>query len=35
MGKMLGTYLMEKVVDGRRFEVTIPSFHMVVPFKLN
>ena len=35
MGKMFGTYLMEKVVDGKRFEVTIPAFNMVVPFKLN
>lgn len=35
LGKMFGTYLMEKVVDGKRFEVKIPSFNMVVPFKLN
>jgi ApaG protein len=35
LGKMFGTYLMEKVVDGKRFEVTIPAFHLVVPFKLN
>jgi ApaG protein len=35
LGKMFGTYLMEKVVDGSHFEVSIPEFHMVVPFKLN
>lgn len=34
-GKMLGTYLMERIVDGHRFEVTIPEFNMVAPFKLN
>lgn len=35
IGKMLGTYLMEKIVDGQRFEATIPEFNMVAPFKLN
>lgn len=35
IGKMRGTYLMEKVVDGSRFKVTIPEFVMVVPYKLN
>ncbi|MEM7548651.1 MAG: Co2+/Mg2+ efflux protein ApaG [Bacteroidota bacterium] len=35
IGKMFGTYLMEKVVDGNQFKVRIPEFHMVVPFKLN
>ncbi|UII30301.1 Co2+/Mg2+ efflux protein ApaG [Fulvivirga ulvae] len=35
LGKMLGTYLMERIVDGHRFEVTIPEFNMVAPFKLN
>lgn len=35
LGKMWGTYLMERIVDGHRFEVTIPEFTMVVPFKLN
>ena len=34
-GKMYGTYLMEKVVDGSRFEVAIPEFNMVIPFLLN
>ncbi len=34
-GKMYGTYLMEKIVDGKQFEVTIPEFNMIVPFMLN
>ncbi|TRX62083.1 Co2+/Mg2+ efflux protein ApaG [Fulvivirga sp. M361] len=35
IGKMWGTYLMERIVDGKSFEVTIPEFTMIVPFKLN
>jgi len=35
LGKMNGTFLMERMVDGRKFEVTIPEFTMVAPFKLN
>ncbi|MDX1629762.1 MAG: Co2+/Mg2+ efflux protein ApaG [Fulvivirga sp.] len=34
-GKMKGTYLIERIVDGHRFMVTIPEFNMVAPFKLN
>lgn len=34
-GKMYGTYLMEKIVDGKQFEVVIPEFTMVVPYLLN
>lgn len=34
-GKMHGTYLMEKVVDGSQFEVVIPEFTMIVPYLLN
>ena len=34
-GKMKGSYLMEKVVDGGRFEVNIPEFSMIVPYRLN
>lgn len=34
-GKMYGTYLMEKIVDGSQFEVIIPEFSMIVPFLLN
>ncbi|MCU0393121.1 MAG: Co2+/Mg2+ efflux protein ApaG [Thermoflexibacter sp.] len=35
MGKMKGTYLMERVSDGHQFEVTIPEFIMIVPYILN
>ena len=32
---MHGTYLMEKLVDGKHLDILIPEFTMVVPFKLN
>jgi ApaG protein len=35
MGKMRGTYLMERMVDGKKFDVTIPEFNLIVPYKLN
>jgi ApaG protein len=35
MGKMYGTYLMEDVANKKQFDVNIPSFDMVVPFKMN
>lgn len=35
IGKMVGTYLMEKVVDGSTFRVNIPEFTMVAPLRLN
>ena len=35
MGKMKGSYLMERVLDGKSFNVSIPEFNMIVPFKLN
>jgi ApaG protein len=35
IGKMFGTYLMERLVDGTRFQVAIPEFVMVAPFRLN
>ena len=35
IGKMGGTFLMERIVDGDRFNVIIPEFTMVAPFKLN
>lgn len=35
MGKMYGTYLMENINSTRRFSVSIPSFEMMVPYKLN
>ena len=35
MGKMSGTYLMTRRDDDSLFEVAIPAFQMVAPFKLN
>jgi ApaG protein len=35
LGKMRGTYLMERLVDGKKFDVTIPEFNLIVPYKLN
>lgn len=35
MGKMYGTYAMENLQDKSMFEVNIPVFEMVVPFKMN
>ncbi len=35
MGKMAGTYLIERIIDGRRFRVTIPEFTMIAPYRLN
>ena len=35
MGKMYGTYLMENINNKKEFQVNIPSFEMIVPFKNN
>ena len=35
MGKMYGTYLMENSDNKKEFQVNIPSFEMIVPFKNN
>ena len=35
IGKMKGTYLMENSSNKKTFKVTIPSFQMNTPFKLN
>ena len=35
MGKMHGTYLMKRELDGAKFYVNIPEFEMVVPARLN
>lgn len=35
IGKMSGSYTMERVSDGRIFHVAIPEFLMIVPFRLN
>jgi ApaG protein len=34
-GKMFGTYLMERQIDGKKFEVQIPEFNLIVPFRFN
>ena len=35
MGKMYGTYLFERLIDGEKMVVDIPEFVMIPPFKLN
>ncbi len=35
MGKMFGKYIMENQNTKQPFEVNIPSFEMIVPFKMN
>ncbi len=35
LGKMRGTYQMERLADGRNFTVEIPEFTLVVPYRLN
>lgn len=35
IGKMHGTYLMERVVDGKNFLAAIPAFNMLAPYRSN
>lgn len=35
MGNMQGTYQMKRLVDNELFEVKIPQFALIAPFKLN
>ncbi|GGG56160.1 Co2+/Mg2+ efflux protein ApaG [Hymenobacter sp. 5516J-16] len=35
LGKMRGTYQMERLMDGSEFTVEIPEFTLVVPYRLN
>jgi ApaG protein len=35
MGKMHGTYTMENLTNKKMFEVNIPVFEMIVPFKMS
>jgi ApaG protein len=35
LGKMVGTYQMERIVDGSKFYVNIPELVMVAPIRLN
>ena len=34
-GKMFGHYIMERIVDGKKFKVNIPEFIMIAPVLLN
>ncbi|RNL50647.1 Co2+/Mg2+ efflux protein ApaG [Pedobacter jejuensis] len=35
IGSMKGTYLMKRLVDEGEFEVDIPEFQLIAPYKLN
>jgi ApaG protein len=35
MGSMEGTYQMKRLVDGEIFDVKIPKFSLLAPFKMN
>lgn len=35
IGKMEGNYTFERLADGRKFQVEIPEFKMITPFRLN
>lgn len=35
MGKMVGVYTMERIMDGKKIKVNIPEFVLIPPFKLN
>jgi ApaG protein len=35
IGKMHGTYLMERIMDGTKLQVNIPAFSMIAPLRLN
>lgn len=35
MGTMKGTYGMTRLVDGTQFEVNIPEFQLISPYRLN
>ena len=34
IGKMKGYYLIERMIDGKKIEVSIPEFSLIVPFKM-
>ena len=35
IGKMHGTYQMERIMDGKLLKVTIPEFTMIAPYRAN
>jgi len=35
IGKMVGSYSMERIVDGAKFSVAIPAFQLLAPLRMN
>ena len=35
IGKMAGSYRMERIYDGKNFNVIIPDFNLIAPFRMN
>ncbi|MFP4091745.1 MAG: Co2+/Mg2+ efflux protein ApaG [Cyclobacteriaceae bacterium] len=35
IGKMYGSYLMERSLDGKQFHAVIPAFNMLAPYRSN
>lgn len=35
MGSMQGTYLMQRLIDDQLFEVDIPAFQLIAPYRMN
>ncbi|MEM6844657.1 MAG: Co2+/Mg2+ efflux protein ApaG [Bacteroidota bacterium] len=35
MGKMKGTFLMERITDGKQFHAIIPKFTLIAPYRIN
>lgn len=35
IGKMVGIYEMERIIDGKKINIEIPEFNLIAPFKLN
>jgi ApaG protein len=35
IGKMVGMYTMQRIIDGKQFDVHIPEFTFIVPYLLN
>lgn len=35
IGKMSGSYVMERLADGKKIRVMIPEFSLIAPFRLN
>jgi ApaG protein len=35
LGKMSGNYIFEKIIDGTKFQVNIPEFYLIAPYRMN